>query len=403
MVRRPGAGLTGLLHRRLPAPPESLRRGPLRRKAFTSRVRSPWLTARLGLMLGIAFGTCFLTGLLSAGIQHPPPWFFWPSRPIGLYRVTQGLHVATGIVSIPLLGAKLWSVYPKLFTWPPARDLLHGLERLSVLVLSGAALFQLTTGVLNITYWYAPMPFAFIASHFWGAWLAIGALLVHIAVKLPIIAGALRRPARARPEVVEAGGFSRRSLLASVGAAMGVITLATIGQTVRPLKTVAVLAPRIPTNGPQGFPVNQSAKAAGVLTTANDPGYRLAVTGPTGQLRLSLAELAALPQVTVNLPIACVEGWSASATWTGVRVRDLLARVGGTGLAATVVSLQRNSAYATSTLDSSHAADPDTLLALAVNGEPLHPDHGYPVRLIAPNRPGAMQTKWVGQLRAVTA
>ena len=163
------------------------------------------------------------------------------------------------------------------------------------------------------------------------------------------------------------------------------------------------MAPRIPTNGPQGFPVNQSAKAAGVLTTANDPGYRLAVTGPTGQLRLSLAELAALPQVTVNLPIACVEGWSASATWTGVRVRDLLARVGGTGLAATVVSLQRNSAYATSTLDSSHAADPDTLLALDVNGEPLHPDHGYPVRLIAPNRPGAMQTKWVGQLRAVTA
>ena len=36
-----------------------------------------------------------------------------------LYRVTQGVHVATGLASIPLLLAKLWAVYPKLFTWPP--------------------------------------------------------------------------------------------------------------------------------------------------------------------------------------------------------------------------------------------------------------------------------------------
>jgi DMSO/TMAO reductase YedYZ molybdopterin-dependent catalytic subunit len=401
VVRRPGAVLNGLLHRRLPVPPEWLRRGPLRRKAFTSRLRSPWLTARLGLIVGIAFGTCFVTGLLSAAIQHPPAWFGWPSRPIGLYRVTQGVHVATGIASIPLLGAKLWSVYPKLFAWPPARDVVHALERLSVLVLSGAALFQLTTGVLNISYWYAPMPFAFIASHFWGAWLAIGALLVHIAVKLPIIAGALTR--RTRPPPVPVGGFSRRSVLATVGAAVGVITLATVGQTIRPLTTVAVLAPRVPDIGPQGIPVNQSAHAAGVIAKTHDPGYRLVVTGPSGRLELSLADLAAMPQVTVNLPIACVEGWSAAANWTGVRVRDLLARVGAGGLPATVVSLQQNSAYGSSTLDASHAADPATLLALAVNGEPLHPDHGYPVRLIAPNRPGAMQTKWVGRLSAVAS
>ena len=38
----------------------------------------------------VAFGVCFLTGLLSHLIQHPPGWFWWPSRPVGLYRVTQG-------------------------------------------------------------------------------------------------------------------------------------------------------------------------------------------------------------------------------------------------------------------------------------------------------------------------
>jgi hypothetical protein len=427
-VARALAPVNGLLHRRLPVPPESLRRGPLRRKAFTSRLRSPGLTSRLGLMLGIAFGTCFVTGLLSHAIQHPPVWFGWPSRPVGLYRVTQGVHIATGIASIPLLGAKLWSVYPKLFVWPPARDLVHGLERASVAVLSGAALFQLTTGVLNIAYWYTPMPFAFIASHFWGAWLAIGALLVHIAVKLPIIRGALSRPQRT-PKVEAAGrgassrrgrsdtgrgassrrgrdgtgGLSRRGLLGAVGATVGVITLATVGETISPLRRVAVLAPRLPNVGPQGIPVNTSARAAGVLDTARNAAYRLVVTGPTGRLELSLADLTAMPQTTVTLPIACVEGWSASASWTGVRVRDLLARVGATGSAASVESLQRNSAYGTSIVDKSHADDELTLLALAINGEPLHPDHGYPLRLIAPDRPGAMQTKWVNRLRAVAS
>ena len=37
-------------------------------------------------------------------------------------------------------------------------------------------------------------------------------------------------------------------------------------------------------------------------------------------------------------------------------------------------------------------------LPLRVNGEPLHEDHGAPLRLIAPNRPGVMQTKWVTRL-----
>jgi DMSO/TMAO reductase YedYZ molybdopterin-dependent catalytic subunit len=49
-------------------------------------------------------------------------------------------------------------------------------------------------------------------------------------------------------------------------------------------------------------------------------------------------------------------------------------------------------------LDAGFVDDPDTLLALQVNGEPLHLDHGFPCRLIAPNRPGTMQTKWVARL-----
>src|SRR5262249_15115069 len=127
------------------------------------------------------------TGLLSHLIQHPPGWFWWPSRPVWLYRVAQGLHVGTGLATVPLLGAKLWSVYPRLFTWPPVRSVLHALERGSVAVLVGSALFQLVTGVLNVARWYPPMGFFFTTAHYWTAWLAIGALLLHIAVQLPAI------------------------------------------------------------------------------------------------------------------------------------------------------------------------------------------------------------------------
>ena len=51
-----------------------------------------------------------------------------------------------------------------------------------------------------------------------------------------------------------------------------------------------------------------------------------------------------------------------------------------------------------SILNADQARDDDTLLALAVNGETLALDHGYPLRLIAPNRPGVNQTKWVTRL-----
>ncbi len=57
--------------------------------------------------------------------------------------------------------------------------------------------------------------------------------------------------------------------------------------------------------------------------------------------------------------------------------------------------------YASAEVNPSHAADPDTLLALELNGEPLALDHGFPVRLIGPNRPGVLQTKWVAHVEVV--
>jgi hypothetical protein len=402
VVRQPVRRLTrrarALLTRPLPAPPERWRRGPWRPGAFTSPVRSTRLTAQIGPVLALAFGICFVTGVLSHLIQHPPGWFSWPSRPVQLYRVNQGVHVATGLATIPLLAAKLWSVYPRLFRWPPVRDPAHAVERLSVGVLVAAALFQLVTGVLNVSLWYDPMPFFFPAAHYWTAWVAVGAILVHVGVKLPVIREALGRTA---PAPAGSPGLTRRGFIGGVAAAAGVITVSTLGQTVAPLSPLSLLAPRRPGTGPQRLPVNQSAVAAGVVERARDPGYRLELVGPARSVRLALADLAALPQHTESLPIACVEGWSADATWTGVRLRELAAMVevdAGGPVEAYVESLQAGGAWRSSTVAPPHLRDPLTLLALRLHGEPLHLDHGYPVRLIAPNRPGVMQTKWVARI-----
>lgn len=68
------------------------------------------LTARLGRILGILFSICFVTGLLSHYQYYPWSWLPQPASPVWGYRVSQGLHVATGTASIPLLLVKLWSV-----------------------------------------------------------------------------------------------------------------------------------------------------------------------------------------------------------------------------------------------------------------------------------------------------
>ena len=466
MVRKPAPAVTrreGILHRPLPEPPAALRRGPLRPDAWASIARSERTAALLGTAVGLTFTICFVTGLLSHLAQHPPGWFSWPSRPVGLYRVTQGLHVVSGFAAIPLLLAKLWTVYPKLFEWPPLRTVAHAVGRLSLLVLVGAALFQLITGVLNVSRWYAPMPFFFTTTHYWTAWVVIGAIMVHVGSKLPEIRRGLARspttvtaPTAAEPEVdanpefdadpgvaedvgvaedpgvaedvgidtlpgtdtepvtddqpvagsepqaaPRAGALSRRGFLVTVAATSGVIALTTVGQTVPALTGLTVLGARDPGLGSQGLPVNKSASSARVLESAVDPTYRLILDGPRPQ-ELSLAVLLSLPRQSVTLPITCVEGWSASARWSGIRITDLLDLMGlDADAEVEVESLQEGGLYRSSRLSPPHSRDPLTTLALQVNGERLDLDHGYPLRLIAPNRPGVLQTKWISRIRAV--
>ena len=191
--------------------------------------------------------------------------------------------------------------------------------------------------------------------------------------------------------------MTRRQLFAAAFGTSAAVTLLTVGQTLAPLRRLALLAPRRPDVGPQGFPVNRTARTAGVEQAARVATYRLEVRGRgVTRLRLTLDDVRAMPHRRATLPIACVEGWSTSQTWDGVSLRDLLQRAGvSEPRAVRVESLQRRRSYRSSIVDADQVADRDTLLATRVNGEELALDHGYPIRLIGPNRPGVMQTKWV--------
>jgi hypothetical protein len=380
-----------------------------REEDFRSWLRSPAVTARVGLALGVAFGLAFVTGVISHWAQTPSPWLPFPTSPNWGYRVTQGLHVVSGTAAVPLLLVKLWTVYPKLFA-RPQRDyrllVLHGTERVSIAVLVAAAVFQLATGLANAAQWY-PWHFSFRATHYAMGWIAVGALVVHVAVKLPLVRAALRDDLDSReldrPGTVDGPGvLTRRGLLRTTWGATGVAVLATAGATVPWLRNVSVLGVRSG-GGPGGVPVNHTATQRGVVSDATSASYRLVVAYAGRETSFTLADLRALPQTTASLPIACVEGWSAGATWTGVPVRDLLARVGApTRSVVTVRSLQRAGGERYSTLDPDFTDHPHTLLALRLHDAPLSLDHGFPCRLIAPDRPGVLQTKWVGRLEVAS-
>jgi hypothetical protein len=371
---------------------------------FASPTRSTRLTVVLGRWLALSFTVCFLTGLFSHGLQEPPSWMVFPSRPVWIYQLTQGVHVTAGLAAIPLLLAKLWSVYPELLKWPPVKSLGQALERGSIALFIASSLIELTTGLINTYKWY-PWPFPFRETHYWLSWVIWGSLLLHIAVKLPAISAnwRARPPGEAgQPDgggeraVAAPGRWSRRAFLTAVGGTAGALVLTTAGQSWSWLDPLNLFAPRKMGTGPQSVPVNRTAAQAQVEETAPAEDWGLAVTYRGTSRTFSLAELRALPQYEHDLPIACVEGWSQLARWRGVRMQDLVGAVGGPSDAAVrVTSLEPEGAYRIMTMPADYVRDDKTLVALELNGEVLDLDHGFPARIIAPGRPGVLQTKWL--------
>lgn len=139
--------------------------------------------------------------------------------------------------------------------------------------------------------------------------------------------------------------------------------------------------------------------------------WRLRVSGPAGEQSLSLADLKAMPRVESTTELKCVEGWSQVVTWAGVRLADvaeatgLASRGGGPVDPDRPDALTRYAALATPDaayyvgLDIASALHPQTLLAYEMNGAPLTPGHGAPLRLAIPVKYGIKNLKRIGTLR----
>ena len=147
------------------------------------------------------------------------------------------------------------------------------------------------------------------------------------------------------------------------------------------------------------MPVNRTADQAQVIEAATAADWRLHVIGPDSYT-LTLAEVEAMAVHDARLPINCVEGWSVGADWRGLRLLDVVVRAGGTAESRIrVQSLEKNWVFASSYVEGpqvSHA-----LLATHLNGGRLDVDHGYPLRLIAPNRAGVLNTKWISRIEVL--
>jgi len=418
------------------------------RAQLASPVRNPRMATVIGRLLGLAFLVCFGTGLYSHFLQQPLPWMTFPTRPAGLYQVTQGTHIVAGIACFPLLLAKLYVVFPQLFQYPPVTSFANFLERASIALFVGASLVEITIGLLNTYQWY-PFPFPFKQVHFALAFVIIGSLAVHIGVKLPVIAAHWRAapvPAPEERHPVDTGSVeastgadaetaqssdeglprtrgltgrvlsyidrtpelsartSRRGFLTTVALSVAAVVGLTAGQTFAPLDAVNLFGPRKKGVGQQGVPVNRTSAQAKVSTTALAADWVLTLAVGGAERSFSRAELVALPQTDVDLPIACVEGWSQMASWRGVRLRDLVDLAGGSPDAdLRLISLEQRGGFKQTEMGSEYVRDPLTLVALELNGETLDLEHGYPARMIAPGRPGVLQTKWLSRIEAITA
>lgn len=143
-----------------------------------------------------------------------------------------------------------------------------------------------------------------------------------------------------------------------------------------------------------------------VLTYGPNPpveesAWSLSIWGQVEQpYTVTWDELRAMEPVTLTTDIHCVTRWSKlDTTWTGVRVRDLLAQaqVKPTG---THVMAHCDGGYTTN-IALEVLMDDDVLVAYRYEGEPLEPDHGAPVRLVVPKRYFWKSAKFLRQLEVM--
>lgn len=250
--------------------------------------------------------------------------------------------------------------------------------------------------------------------------------LLGTTVGSPVLLLLLRRAARSSED-----GTGRRDLLVTGAVAIGALLLGAGARAVNAGRSDAEAAARrftipTPTAPAPAVPASAQVTLEGMpeVVTANTDFYRidtalavprvdpstwsLRVVGLVDQeLTVSFEELLAEPAIETTVTLTCVSNevggdLAGNARWIGVPVRTLLARAGVQDGADMVLSRSVDGFTASTPLEAL-TDDRDAILAVAMNGEALPAEHGYPVRMVVPGLYGYVSaTKWVEELRVTT-
>ena len=224
----------------------------------------------------------------------------------------------------------------------------------------------------------------------------------------------------------------RRWFLISSGIAAGLGIIAAIGGSIAAAGIQAVTVARrtfllpLPAVTAAPVPVGASLTVPGLapLVTPNKDFYRIdtALIVPSidpeqwslnivgmveREVTITFEELLALPLEESYATLACVSnyvggGLIGNALWLGYPIRKLLAQAGPKAGADMVLSRSVDG-FSASTPLSALTDDRNAILAVAMNGEPLPAEHGFPVRMVVPGLYGYVSaTKWVAQLKVTT-
>jgi sulfite dehydrogenase len=127
--------------------------------------------------------------------------------------------------------------------------------------------------------------------------------------------------------------------------------------------------------------------------------FRLKVQGAVERpLALSFEQIRQLPAVREEIDLQCPGFFIDRGVWTGVPVREILARAGVRPGAKRVTFTSVDGGYSQS-LALKDLQEDGTLIAYEFDGKPFHKVHGFPLRLTAKGQAGSYWVKWLGSLR----
>lgn len=153
--------------------------------------------------------------------------------------------------------------------------------------------------------------------------------------------------------------------------------------------------------GEQLIPIAQQRNNAIKGTQYIDmESYRLQVNGLVEKpLNLTYEEIIALTQTSKVVDLNCVEGWSFTAKWTGVKIAEIFEEAGAMENATTVIFYSTDG-YSTS-LDKDYLLENEIILAYRLNDVTLPPDRGFPLQLVAEGKYGYKWAKWIVKIELI--